>query len=398
VSIAEQLAKGVAAVAKEHYREKKATERRYRSNYRPWKAAPRESLKDAVFAVMPEAIANASGGSGLPFSVRQLFYKIRPLLDHGRELTYSYFTPPLVTEYEETYGDIPGLLYDARGNLREPHNGQTVPLGTADVSRYSIPEWTFDKVLYIEKEGFTRIFEASRLGERYDLAIMAGKGYATRAAKELLAAAEAKEITILVLHDADFYGEEIARTLAEETRTSPYSIDIIDIGLSAADVATLGLPTERDRHGRLRTEINALGSQQLIDFIEAKLEENGLTEKVVPPEDVAKAEFEKKRDEELKDAASELVSAALEQAFGLTLDSLNAQAGELLAADLEPPDDFHTEMIRVLNDEEREKSWRAHMQEVTEQAVEQRMEESREEIVKKLTGRLQQSDDDGGVA
>ena len=71
------------------------------------------------------------------------------------------------------------------------------------------------------------------------MAIMTSKGYAVRAAKQLLARATTKEITILCAHDCDIYGFEIARTLAEETRTSKgLTVKVIDLGLQVADALT----------------------------------------------------------------------------------------------------------------------------------------------------------------
>jgi hypothetical protein len=224
LSIAEALSKSIAHVTKEHYRQKRATERSGSRTDRSWYRPRRDVLKEHVFAVMPAAVAAASSNGRFPFKVRQLFYQIRPRLQHltDKELAYSYFTPPLVTEYEDLYGEIPDLLYDARGTFHEPHTGVKVPLGTADVSNYTIMPWTFDKVLYIEKEGFDLVLDAAKLAERFDIAIMGGKGYATRAAKDLLSMAQGHGVIVLVLHDCDDDGRKIAKTLAGATRTRPY--------------------------------------------------------------------------------------------------------------------------------------------------------------------------------
>ena len=66
-----------------------------------------------------------------------------------------------------------------------------------------IPDYQYDKILYIEKEGFKPILDTVHLGQRYDMAIMTSKGYAVRAAKDILARATVKEITILCAHDCD---------------------------------------------------------------------------------------------------------------------------------------------------------------------------------------------------
>ncbi len=415
MSIATALSKGLARVSREHYKEKKRQERGRRGSYRAWKA-PEPILKDAVFEAMPEAIAQASGDGALPFGVRTLFYKIRPLIagEVNKELQYSYFTPPLVTEYEEENGPIPGLYYDPRGNMMEPHTGTSVPLGTTAVSGYTIPEWLFNKVLYVEKEGFGPVFEATKLAERYDMAIMGGKGYATRAAKDLLAAAERENITVLVLHDCDVEGYEISRTLTEATRTSWHTIDVIDIGLSVADVTAMSLATEgvsmRKRPpwefqlrltaeekeffltNRLRTEINAMASDQLINFVETKLEEHGLTEKVVPPADVARDKFLEVSKERLTDAAGKLAARALKETLGVTLDDLNRLALQMLMKDYSMPKGFYTRMGHDLNNGQREQSWRAYAEGKAEghsqKAVRAKKGAALEALAKELLARL----------
>ena len=412
LNIAEALAKGVARVTRAHYREKKRQERG-RVSYRSWRA-PRPVLKDAVFKAMPEAVARASGGGGLPVGAKQVHYKIRPLIagEVDRELRYEYFTPALLTEYEELNGPIPGLYYDPRGNLAEPHTDVTVPLGTQAVSSYAIPDWTFNKVLYVEKEGFGPLFRAAKLAERYDMAIMGGKGYATRAAKDLLAAAERHEITVLVLHDCDVDGYEIGRTLSEETRTSSHAIDVIDIGLSVADVQALGLETEgvvmrkrppwefRSRltpeeqefflTSYLRTEINAMSSDQLINFVEMKLEEHGLTEKVVPPEGVAGDEFLEVSTELLTAAAEKLTARALKDTLGVTLDDLNRLALKVLLEEYGTPSGYYTRMGHDLNNGQREKSWRAYAEGKAENHSQKTARVKKKVVLEALAKKLRQ--------
>ena len=244
----------VADVLKEHYALRKkadkqaAAEERYEREVKEAARPKQMSVKDAVFLVMPAAAAKAAGSENLPYSVRQLYYAVRPLIQEytDKPLEYSYFTPPLVTEYEDTHGMLAGLVYDARGHLYEPHNGVEIALGTEDVENYEIPEWTYDKILYIEKEGFKPILDSVQLGQRYDMAIMTSKGYAVRAAKQLLARATTKEITILCAHDCDINGFEIARTLAQETRTSKgLKVKVLDLGLQVADALNMGLEPEK---------------------------------------------------------------------------------------------------------------------------------------------------------
>ncbi|MEW9123598.1 MAG: hypothetical protein AB2421_12895 [Thermotaleaceae bacterium] len=206
------------------------------------------TMKKIVFAVMPEAIKRASGDGKYPFSARGLYYQVRPLIQKytKKELSYEYFTPPLLTEYQELYGEIKGLYYEARGVLIEPHTGREIPLGTREVSAYQAEAWLFNKILYVEKTGLLPILKAAKIGEKYDMALMSSQGFANRSAKELLSEFEKEfeEMTILCIHDCDISGHEIARTLAEETRTSKRRIRIIDLGLSVEDVQQWQLETE----------------------------------------------------------------------------------------------------------------------------------------------------------
>lgn len=278
---------------------------------------------------MPEAINRASGNGKYPFSARGLYYQVRPLIQRytDRELSYEYFTPPLLTEYQELYGPIPGLYYEPRGILIEPHTGREIPLGTREVASYQPEPWTFDKVLYVEKSGLLPILRAGKIAEKYDMALMSSQGFANRSAKELLADFEREfdRVTILCLHDCDISGHEIARTLAEETRTSKHRINVIDIGLSVEDVEEWNLETEvvyirqtppaeflkrlsrlerrfflgrkaSAKNGALkgrRCELNAFKPDDLIKFIELKLQSLGLAAKVVPPEEVLQEMHEK---------------------------------------------------------------------------------------------------------
>lgn len=65
---------------------------------------------------------------------------------------------------------------------------------------------------------------------RYDLMVAAAEGYSNEAARKLLARAQTEHgYQILVWHDADPYGYNIARTLAEPTERMPdHRLDVID--------------------------------------------------------------------------------------------------------------------------------------------------------------------------
>src|SRR5215203_3601721 len=204
----------------------------------------------------------------------------------GKSLGYSYFSQGLLTEYQEE-GLIAGLWRDSRGNLHEPHPGNSVALGTPEIANYEFPEYTFDKILYVEKEGELPKLRAATLGERYDMAICSGKGQPT------------------------------ARVMAEETRRMPdYFVDVVDIGLTVEDAVEMGLASEpfrrkKDITWELRMRLSGVAKEYLyqrngygggisgyrfelnailpdirrVEYIERKLEENGVRGKVIPPDE-----------------------------------------------------------------------------------------------------------------
>ena len=131
----------------------------------------RVTLKDAVFAVMEEAIASTSGGGRTVFPKRNLFYSVRRLIQaHTSEaLAWKYFESQLVKAWEAENGPIPSMYCDPRGYFIEPHTGRQVPLGTREVEAYQIPAWRYDKIIYVEKKGFHGLFQQARIAERYDL-------------------------------------------------------------------------------------------------------------------------------------------------------------------------------------------------------------------------------------
>lgn len=54
------------------------------------------------------------------------------------------------------------------------------------VEQYERPIWTFNKVVYIEKEGANEALRTVRWAERHDCAVMSSKEFSTRAARDLV--------------------------------------------------------------------------------------------------------------------------------------------------------------------------------------------------------------------
>jgi hypothetical protein len=371
---------------------KKAAGAAYRNLIRP---AARMSIADAAYAVMEEAYLKASDAGRLPAKARQIMYaargRILELTGRGK-FDDVYFTQHLLPDYmhdnaTETAGwDV---VYDARGHLTEPHTGRVIPLGTVPVREYLGlrpnkpsrpqlqanglyptvgPKHRYGNVLFVEKEGFDELFEAVRLAERYDLAIMLTKGMSVVAARQLLDRLAAEVDKIFVLHDLDVSGFSIGGTLGTDSRRYTFESDlsgvIIDIGLRLEDVERMGLVAETvevrnrvarcatlERHGATedeieflapwdadedcrRVELNAMTSPQLVAFVEAALQRHGVT-KVVPAGEIvrqhARHHLETKLTKELIARHAEEI-AKQAAAHELPAD-LVSRVGELLEAE-----------------------------------------------------------------
>jgi hypothetical protein len=280
-------------------------------------------LTEAANEVMEECYMKASDGGRLPATARQIYYVARPLIEErtDKPLDYAYFSQTLLPNYINEHGGGWDVVYDDRGHFTEPHIKRVIGLGTLNVRGYlgrmhplqfekadfdpaSVktygPDGAYGAVLYVEKEGFMPLFERVKLGKRYDLAIMSAKGMSTTAARTL-ADRLCGRVPLLVLHDFDSAGIVIKDTLENGSRRYSYlsQPEVIDLGLRYEDIN--GLPSEpnnsrisdeRLRQAGLsqaaidflrdqRVELNGMTSRQLVDFVEAKLKQNGIG-KVIP--------------------------------------------------------------------------------------------------------------------
>ena len=175
----------------------------------------------------------------------------------------------------------------------------------------------------IEKKGLWHTIKAANLHKKYDMAVIAGEGYASEAIRILLEKAQAgQDYTIFVLHDADPDGYNIARTIQDKTKRMPdHNIEVIDLGLNIQDAVDMGLQSEtftrkkelaQDLYlnkiesqyfgGKLqvsgtkkswicqRVELNAMSAGQLVGYIDEGISQaiaaNQLDKKVIPPEPV----------------------------------------------------------------------------------------------------------------
>jgi hypothetical protein len=348
----------------------------------------RWTIKEAVFEVLPEAKRRA----GYTVGVRTLFYKVRPLIQQytDDELDYAYFGQTLLPEYQRTVAKLPGVYYEARGALHHPHDGRVIPLGTREVDAYIPPDWQFDKVLYIEKEGLEAQLAPYQLGQRHDMAIIYGKGFSPTACRDLLARSEIRSMKLFVLHDADINGYNIARTLGEATRRMPdHSVDVIDLGLTVPQAIAVGLETEtfirrkalpstleldpdalvwftgdpmvglRQQYRCTRCELNAFSADGLVEFIEAGLRAHGADAKLIPPDDVMSRHTDGTCDATLTDLVADEINRLIDvDAIVARLREDNPELADVAESD-----------VTAALDVDRTKSWRKAADELVDERI-----------------------------
>ena len=350
----------------------------------------------AAFLVMEDAYAKASSNGKYPAMARQIYYAARGEileLTGKAELDSNYFTQTLLPEYMERYPERTAnwkVAYDARGHLAEPHTQKTVPLGTLQVHDYMAKvddcvvgepsfEFTdtyyptcgslnrFSAILFIEKEGFMQLFEQVKLAERFDLAMMSTKGQSVTASRELVDRICGEcDVKLLVLHDFDASGFSIVGSFLRDSRRYQYAnlLDVIDLGLRLADVEQYGLESETvsslkitganladngatpeeiaflrgDGQSGRRVELNAFTSGQFVEFIEAKLQENGVGKVIPDPVTLAEAYRRNAQIADVNRRLPNIVEKARKHASQIDVpDALPAMVQEVLDANPELP-------------------------------------------------------------
>jgi hypothetical protein len=205
-----------------------------RKAHRP-SGGSRISQKDIVLDYLDAVIADVSGAEGYRFNMRQLFYGLRPIVmnETGEELKLGNFTS-IITDYENENGEIPKMYREPRGSITHPHRNETITLGTLMVEEYERPAWTYNKIIYIEKEGANEALKEVRWAERHDCSVMSSKGFSSRAARDLIdkLVADDEPVEVFCAHDADAYGTMIYQTLQEATKArGARKVKIINFGL-----------------------------------------------------------------------------------------------------------------------------------------------------------------------
>jgi hypothetical protein len=352
-----------------------AAEKAVKKAHQPNSRSSTASQKDVVLDNLDEVIASVSGG--YRFNERQLFYALRPVVmdQTGKELKIGNFAA-IITDFEAEHGEIPLMYREPRGSIYHPHRGETITLGTLMVEDYERPAWTFNKVVYVEKEGFSEALKEARWAERHDCMLMSSKGFTTRAARDLVdkLAEHDEPVTIFCVHDADAAGTMIYQTFQEATKArGARKINVVNLGLEPWEAADLEVETveagerrkavadyilERDDGAwevwlqTHRVELNAMTTPQFITWLDGKM---APYDKLVPPGDVIEAELAARIEAKVRAAVTDRI---------LREAGLENQVADAIAAIERPGPAVLTQGIRNLFQQEPDRAWRDHIETV----------------------------------
>lgn len=246
------------------------------------------------------------------------------------------------------------------------------------VETYERPAWTFNKLVYIEKEGAQEALKQNRWPERHDCAVMSSKGFSTRAARDLIdkLVEHDEPVEVFCVHDADAYGTMIYQTMQKETKArGARKIKIINLGLEPWEAIAKGLEIEtleeaerykavaeyvceRDRtsgsvHWQQwlqthRVELNAMTTPHFIEWLDEKMEEHG-SGKLIPPPRVLEQELDEVIESKLRVAITERI---------LRKAGLEKQIADALAAITKPGTSILKQKINRLFKQEPDRDWR----------------------------------------
>ncbi|MFH1265136.1 MAG: hypothetical protein ABIK89_05370 [Planctomycetota bacterium] len=316
-------------------------------------------------------IAKASGEGRHRYSLRRLFYNVRPdfLKVFAREPSYDTFCQ-IITDQEADLGhDLGGIYRDNRGKLYHPHLREEIPLGTRSVENYERPKWTFNKFAYCEKGGVYPMLIDAAWPERHDCALLTSQGFASRATRDVLdlLGDTEEDLTFFCIHDADAYGTTIYQSLTEATRARPgRRVHVVNLGLEPEEALEMDLPVEELEPGERakpvadyvshdwkewlqthRVELDAMEPDAFLAWLDEKME--AYTGKLVPPEAVLRERLEGQVKQHLRRKFTEeairaaRVDEQVETAFSNFKPRLDAVNGELVVTvdehlDLTPED------------------------------------------------------------
>lgn len=381
--VAETIERACKTLSKEWDQHKRQRRRDNRPAPRLASALP--TKKEAVFSILLDTYRRATENEALYITARDLYYAIRPAYNRmdvraskrGEELEFNYFAQNLIPAFRRDVHDLPMVDYKARGTLYDPHSDTETPIGDKELRDWTFPPWTFNKLLFIEKEGVWETLKqvgGIDFAKRWDMAIICSEGFSTTAVRKLMARAQQAEgYQLFVWHDADPAGYNIARTLAEETKRMPdHRVEVHDLGLFLEPAIEAGYQSETfTRSSELastltltdyerkrftgdkrnigyekaewinctRVEINAVPIRERIAYLEAQLARiPDLLPKVQPPASVLSDRARSLAEQRI----TEQVRAEVERR--LDLDAIVTAAVQQLA----PLPDFNGEAVHRL--------------------------------------------------
>lgn len=363
------VAETIVKAAKTLREEWKRWERQQRKGPRPTRM-PSNLLwkKEAVESILLETYMVVTENEALYISARDMFYAIRPKYNAmevrasktGTDFDFNYFSQIIIPAFRRDVHALPMIDYKARGVLYDPHNDTETPIGDKELRDWKFPEWTFNKLLFIEKQGVCETLKqvgGRDFARRWDIAVICSEGYSTAAVRKLMALAQDGEgYQLFVWHDADPDGYNIARTLAEQTARIPnHSMNVFDLGLfiehaidasyqsetftrKSALPSTLDLDDYEQQlfggkqrqigydkyewHDCVRVEINAIPIRERIAYLEERLSEiPDLLPKVQPPPAVLKADAVRICKDRIKERIADEVDKRLDKG-AIVLDAV----------------------------------------------------------------------------
>lgn len=278
------------------------------------------SDRGVMRSFVTDAFNMASDNGRYAITARQIWYKMREISGiEEKKNTYADFTQNILTEWIDENPEYEDKInFSDRGNFYV--DGSQNGLGTANVRSFinSIgtaqnifrcyggissnihiePDfdlrYKYDKVLYIEKTGFEAIFKAEKVEEKYNMIIVSGQGFSTRAAKTLLYQFQEMGMKLYCLHDLDISGIYILDSFATPNKKFKNIIYMENLGVTIEDIRKYNIEPEKveikkeDRsklenlsyeyqqffnagtHYR-RVELNAFTTAQILEIIDEKL-------------------------------------------------------------------------------------------------------------------------------
>jgi hypothetical protein len=357
-------------------------EKAVRKAHRPNSSGVKSSQKEVVLDNLDAAIASVSGDGTYRFNERQVFYVLREVIMKatGQELKINNFKT-IITDYEAENGEIPLMYREPRGSIYHPHRGETVVLGTLAVESYERPAWTFNKIVYFEKEGWSEALKDDRWPECHDCVLLSSKGFSTRAARDLVdkLAEHDEPVAIFCVHDADAAGTMIYQTFQEATKArEARKIKIVNLGLEPWEAVAMGLSVENVEAGERRKpvadyvreredgeyweewlqshriELNAMSTPRFIEWLDEKMANY---EKLIPPEDVLSDELDQCIEENVRSKIMDRIlrETGFEDQVAIAISNIDKPD----AADL-------TKGIKTLFEREEDREWRDHIKHVAD--------------------------------